>query len=1029
VLSEDSEVLSDFTARSFHTPPERRLPSVVWSRLFFDLEPYLTERVAGGASVLGFYHREFGEEAARTFLPGANARARHAALAGYFGRQSLLAANSPAGTPNLRKLEELPYQQARAELWDELVDTLCDLHFVETKCSAGLTYDLLNDYRVALEQLPEAREDRDLEAGRDLRLKEFVGELIAAAEGRTQSLRIIPSVEPWSAERLQAERRRIEKEPTRLDRARAFSDFAGENTDSLVRFGNRPCFCRQQAYNQAASGPVGRAAEQSIAAEPDHVMLVHPDFLRRTTPGRPALLRRLSQQGIHSGLSLAVSGDMQRAVVEADETLQVWDLISGRLLSTLPDPGKPSSRGVSLSADGTRAATWGGNMLRLWDLRSESCALEFTIPSLKPDHDVQVYALALAPDGRKAMLSLTHGRAGHSIGPAVLQLWDLEKGWCLGTFNEAQLFVFGLAMTPDSRLALTATSDDHVLRLWDVRAGRCLREMAGHSHTVWTVSMTPDGRRAISGGYDMKPRVWDLESGLCLFTFNHDENIRRTAITADGLFGLSAGDATLRLWDLRTGACVRKIAEGAPAAALSADGRRALTCGNALQLWDIERGEAYAAVEESAGAFVRVVPAGKRVIVERQGGDVRVLDPGSGKCLSTLDAGAERGHPDSVSIGPGGRRAVSRFAMKYHIWDLEQGRLHCSIAASPFVKNVYVTPDGARAVSVDLQMWSLDSGEELKIPGVHPEYGDEAAIGPGGRAVVSLGRDKKIRTWDLHRRQCRTTIEAPFLSTLPHPLALTPDGRAIVAPVREGDHVVIQAWDIQQGNCLRAIESVSGGYTNTILAMSPDGRRVVTSHMDRPICTWNLRTGACMGTMEACGKFFFGMSITPDGRYLASAHDNSLSVWDLETADRVAQYQAPRGIWGPAWVESSSGYFLVCGSKEGMLLLMAKNMPSGTSAFVTPVRLWLFGEGDTGSWSDRITADCAWCGSRMAVSDPVLDAIHAIGREARLPEGAPPCLNLPSEAWEQPRLRGECPACRRAVRFNPFIADEREFLQ
>jgi hypothetical protein len=61
VLSRDHDVFEDFKNRSYHQPPEQRLPVVVWSRLYFDLEPYLAERKADGVSLLSFYHRQLGE--------------------------------------------------------------------------------------------------------------------------------------------------------------------------------------------------------------------------------------------------------------------------------------------------------------------------------------------------------------------------------------------------------------------------------------------------------------------------------------------------------------------------------------------------------------------------------------------------------------------------------------------------------------------------------------------------------------------------------------------------------------------------------------------------------------------------------------------------------------------------------------------------------------------------------------------------------------------------------------------------------
>jgi hypothetical protein len=38
-----------------------KIPIVVWSRLYLDLEPYLTERDADGVPIITFFHRQFNE--------------------------------------------------------------------------------------------------------------------------------------------------------------------------------------------------------------------------------------------------------------------------------------------------------------------------------------------------------------------------------------------------------------------------------------------------------------------------------------------------------------------------------------------------------------------------------------------------------------------------------------------------------------------------------------------------------------------------------------------------------------------------------------------------------------------------------------------------------------------------------------------------------------------------------------------------------------------------------------------------------
>ena len=170
VLSADEEVFSDFTKRAFHRPPEQRLPVVVWSRLYFDLEPYLIERSADGASLLSFFHRQMGEVAEEDFLCGEAKRTAHERLARYFSGQPLFSVQDDSRTANLRKLSELPFQQTGGALWTALTETLTDFEFLEAKCTYsgvisvakdtgqktyGGVYELIEDYRRALAVLPE----------------------------------------------------------------------------------------------------------------------------------------------------------------------------------------------------------------------------------------------------------------------------------------------------------------------------------------------------------------------------------------------------------------------------------------------------------------------------------------------------------------------------------------------------------------------------------------------------------------------------------------------------------------------------------------------------------------------------------------------------------------------------------------------------------------------------------------------------------------------------------------------------------
>src|SRR5207248_1639714 len=72
LLSADADFFDAFLRQAHHAlpPGQRRLPDVLWSRLYHDLRPYLTERPADGTALLSFYHRQVGEAVAARYLAG-----------------------------------------------------------------------------------------------------------------------------------------------------------------------------------------------------------------------------------------------------------------------------------------------------------------------------------------------------------------------------------------------------------------------------------------------------------------------------------------------------------------------------------------------------------------------------------------------------------------------------------------------------------------------------------------------------------------------------------------------------------------------------------------------------------------------------------------------------------------------------------------------------------------------------------------------------------------------------------------------
>ena len=142
VLANDEAVWKDCVGHH-HTPPERRLPPIIWSRLHLDLEPYLTERAVPGGITISFFHRQLLEEV-YSWSPGGSGDFPlgdgHRVLADFFSKQP-----TREGRINVRKLSELPYQETMASRWEGLDQVIGNLDFADAKIEAGLLYNFIND--------------------------------------------------------------------------------------------------------------------------------------------------------------------------------------------------------------------------------------------------------------------------------------------------------------------------------------------------------------------------------------------------------------------------------------------------------------------------------------------------------------------------------------------------------------------------------------------------------------------------------------------------------------------------------------------------------------------------------------------------------------------------------------------------------------------------------------------------------------------------------------------------------------------
>jgi len=188
------------------------------------------------------------------------------------------------------------------------------------------------------------------------------------------------------------------------------------------------------------------------------------------------------------------------------------------------------------------------------------------------------------------------------------------------------------AFSADGRRAVVASGDRSV-RLYDVEGRRDLKRFVGHTASVWAVALSPDGKRAMSGSLDGTARVWDLQTGLEVSRFTgHDGLVSAVAFTPDGKWGVTGGfDGVVAVWKAGSGEVLRRRDVGGyvSSVAVSPDGKTALVAaGRFAVLWDLYTGAEVRRFEHDAAPVSAVAfdPSGIAAVTGDDAGRVRMWD-------------------------------------------------------------------------------------------------------------------------------------------------------------------------------------------------------------------------------------------------------------------------------------------------------------------------------------------------------------------------------------------------------------------
>jgi WD40 repeat protein/serine/threonine protein kinase len=486
--------------------------------------------------------------------------------------------------------------------------------------------------------------------------------------------------------------------------------------------------------------------------------------------------------------------------------------------------------------------------------------------------------------------SVAFGRDGELIasagGDGAIKVWNSKTGEMVQTLNTGADSVYGVVFHRDGK-HLASLDSDRKVKVWDWTTGQTAFTAsrpsdADHSRgTAYCLAFSPDGKRLAAGGSDGAVNVWDWKNDQLILTLKgHAKKGISVAFSPDGR-RLASGSWSghVMIWDAETGALLHTLSghrHPVSALAFSPNGERLVSAcfDRSLIVWDATAGQRHRTlVDAHDGLVLGVVFShdGSRLASVGEDKTVRVWEADSG--TEVLDL---RGHTElcqCVACSPDGQRfASASLDGTIRVWD-----------GTPLQGNEVQKADTFYQQTSEVWTMAVSrDGEKIASSG------------------LGLGVDAPVKVWDA--RSGRLSVEFAGHQAIVFCLAWHPDGQRIATSGwdRERKLFVVKVWDARDARTVRAgfelpTFEIAAGIETYAFAFSPDGEHLVTGRANGKVQVWDAWTGREVGTLGTHDlKHVRGVVFSRDGRYLASASDGVVKLWD---ATRLGDEQKPLRIF------------------------------------------------------------------------------------------------------------------------------------